>query len=232
MPNVVDLSNQQPGTPLPLSSRDKSLPPLPDEPRPRTMPPASATERPQTLFTYDTRQLPPGTRPPHDFLPPNVLDRDLRRHSVGVLSPRQNLMTQTAPPIPPLEPHQMMAGTYDEFGRSRKSTGALERTPSSSKRKSRFGLSSLLGKKQSVVIGPDAVPYDTNSLYPSVNGPASDSQDDYTATGTSVSTTSGNPANRYSVVGRKPLEELVSQDAEFVAYRYPSNDQRLDLQRS
>ena len=47
----------------------------------------------------------------------------------------------------------------------------------------------------------------------------------------SASTNTPSPNLRMSVTSRKALEELVHQDADFVAYRYPSSDQRLDLLR-
>jgi hypothetical protein len=66
-----------------------------------------------------------------------------------------------------------------------------------------------------------------------------DAQDDMTTNGYTTSTSrhsalSSNPPNsglRMSVTSRKALEELVQQDPDFVAYRYPSSDQRLDLLR-
>ena len=33
------------------------------------------------------------------------------------------------------------------------------------------------------------------------------------------------------IIGTNRIDELVDQDSEFIAYRYPSNDQRLDLVR-
>jgi len=47
----------------------------------------------------------------------------------------------------------------------------------------------------------------------------------------SASTNAPSPNLRMSVTSRKALEELVQEDPEFVAYRYPSNDQRLDILR-
>jgi len=75
--------------------------------------------------------------------------------------------------------------------------------------------------------------------FPSMGYSPYDNQDDLTTNGYATSTSrhstfsSGplNPNMRMSVTSRKALEELVQQDADLVAYRYPSNDQRLDLLR-
>jgi hypothetical protein len=137
--------------------------------------------------------------------------------------------------------------SYDEFGLSRRSLGRLEyvqenmpplASPTPTKRKSKFGLSSLLGKKH-----PSRQLEVTNEPYmhqfPSRRLSGSDGQDDSTANGYATSTSrhsalsmGGTNSNvRMSITSRKALEELVPQDAEFVAYRYPSTDQRLDLLR-
>ena len=77
--------------------------------------------------------------------------------------------------------------------------------------------------------------------FPSIGYSLYDTQDDVATNGyaastsrhsaISASTNTQSPNLRMSVTSRKALEELVQQDPEFVAYRYPSNDQRLDLLR-
>jgi len=137
---------------------------------------------------------------------------------------------------------------YDEFGISTRSLGRLDNVQEkyratsphpSSKRKSKFGLSSLLGKK-SEKREPDFVQQENIvHQFPSMGFSSYDVQDDATinhATPTSrhsafSSGAAANPNLRMSVTSRKALEDLVQQDPEFVAYRYPSNDQRLDLLR-
>lgn len=90
-------------------------------------------------------------------------------------------------------------------------TGTRSKTPS--KRKSRFGLASMFGKKKDDTSGcedgeGDSVMYSMPSSevhqLPYTDGRSS--------------------AARMSVTSRKAIQQLVEQDSEFVAYRYPSND--------
>jgi len=226
--------------------RDKSLPPIPPGEEPA---PFSPSDRPRTVYTYDPAPLPPGTGRAHDFLPPNAPFRsgDIRRQSFSGLS-SPNLPSQ---PIhlngnsATYDDRRSIGPRYDEFGASRRSLGRIENIQSAppmprlavplskdSKRKSRFGLSSLLGKKNK---SQDFL-HDEKSafLFPTTQ----EGQDEWYGYPTSNPRYSGlgvgspgqfNP--RMSVVSRKGLEDLVAQDPEFVAYRYPSHDQRLDLFR-
>ena len=227
-------------------SREKSLPPLPPGELPAQVLPSDF--RPRTLYTYDPRQLPPGSRPAHDFLPPQAPFRsaDVRRQSFGGISSRPNLPIQTLPTSKPVgfDTRPSFGLHYDEFGISQRSLGRLEhvqerpnRVPSPfplSKRKSKFTLTSLLGKKQDKQSMQE-------SQFPAIGYSLYDTQDDVATNGyaasvsrhsaISASTNTPSPNLRMSVASRKALEELVQQDAEFVAYRYPSNDQRLDLLR-
>jgi hypothetical protein len=89
-------------------------------------------------------------------------------------------------------------------------TGARSKTPS--KRKSRFGLASMFGKKKDETSGGedgegDSVMYSMPSSEVH-QFPSSD----------------GRTSARMSVTSRKAIQQLVEQDPEFVAYRYPSND--------
>ena len=229
-------------------SREKSLPALPSGELPAQVLPSDF--RPRTLYTYDPRQLPPGSRPAHDFLPPQAPFRsaDVRRQSFGGISSRPNLPIQTMPISKPVgfDTRQSFGLHYDEFGISQRSLGRLEyvqektnRAPSPfplNKRKSRFTLSSLLGKRQD-----KQSMQENQGQYPTIGYSLYDPQDDVATIGyaastsrhsaISASTNAPSPNLRISVTSRKALEELVQQDAEFVAYRYPSNDQRLDLLR-
>lgn len=233
-------------------SREKSLPPLPTGEPPAPVLPSDL--RPRTLYTYDPRHLPPGSRPAHDFLPPQAPFRsvDVRRQSFGGTSSRPNLPTQTMPVSKPVEfdARRSFGAQYDDFGISRRSLGRLEHVQENpiraasplplTKRKSRFGLSSLLGKRQEK---REQQPMQENlgHQFPTIGYSPYDTQDDVTTNGyatsasrhsaISTSINTPNPNLRMSVTSRKALEELVQQDADFVAYRYPSNDQRLDLLR-
>lgn len=233
-----------------MISREKSLPPIPPGEEPAA--PSRAAARPRTVYTYDPRPLPPGTSPAHDFLPPNAPFRsgDARRQSFGGLSSRPKLLSQsvyTDGKSATFAPRRSFSPQYDEFGASRRSLGRIDnlqeplplmpRSPAplsrDTKRKSKFGLSSLLGKKNNK--SQDLSHEKSAFLFPTTP----DGQDEWCVNyATSNSRHSGlsmsspgqfNP--RMSVTSRKALEELVSQDSEFVAYRYPSNDQRLDLFR-
>ena len=232
-------------------SREKSLPPLPTGELPAQI--LASDLRPRTLYSYDPRQLPPGSRPAHDFLPPQALrNMDVRRQSFGGTSSRPNLPAQTMPVNKPVgfDARRSFGPHYDEFGISRRSLGRLEHVQENpirsasplplTKRRSRFGLSSLLGKKQDKR-EQQSIQENVGHQFPAIGYSPYDTQDDLTTTGydtsasrhsaMSTSTNTQNPNLRMSVASRKALEELVQQDPNFVAYRYPSNDQRLDLLR-
>ncbi|KAF8070156.1 hypothetical protein FPV67DRAFT_1668035 [Lyophyllum atratum] len=242
-PPPIPSSAQRPPS---IMSREKSLPPLPGEAVARSPSSNAADPRPRTVYTYDPRQLPPGSGPAHDFLPPNAAFRtpDVRRQSFGGLSTRPNLAVQTMPADIRQQGSPAFGSRYDEFGNSRRSLGPLEQfrdtipiQPNPApKRKSKFGFASLLGKK-STPREPEYVESITVHQFPPMRRSGSDGQDDVTGNGYATSTSrhsalSANmPQSRLSVVSRKALEERVAQDPEFVAYRYPSNDQRLDLLR-
>ena len=110
-------------------------------------------------------------------------------------------------PRPPsqTQSHRGRMGSVETTG-----TGARSKTPS--KRKSRFGLANMFGKKKDETSGGedegDSVMYSMPSSeahqFPYNDGRAS--------------------AARMSVTSRKAIQQLVEQDPEFVAYRYPSND--------
>lgn len=223
--------------PQSMLSREKSLPPLPrDE---NLCPPVN--NRPQTVYSYDPRQRPPGASPPvQDLAAPRApfYAADSRRQSFGSLTSRPNL---TAQALPSKELHAQESrppsGKYDEFGISRHSLGYLEhieekhpipRSPTPSKRKSRFGLATLLGRKSQLYEG-DLL---ASPELPGSRRSTSDGRDDVlSSSGYTNSASKHSVGPRMSVVSRKAIEELVSQDPNFVAYRYPSSDQRLDLLR-
>ena len=222
-----------------IMSREKSLPPIPvGEPPAHVLP----SDRPKTFCELDST---PKLGSP-DLAPPKApfQNIEMRRQSFGGTSSRPNLALQTRPVTKPVDfdSKRSFGPHYDEFGISRRSLGRLDHIQenpwsipplpnTTGRRKSRFVLSSLLGKKDKRE--PE---FDGGQLHPSLPYSAYDNQDDATTTGyaTSISrhsVTTGTTNMRMSVYGRKPLEELVQQDPEFIAYRYPSGDQRLDLLR-
>ncbi|KAJ6593900.1 hypothetical protein B0H19DRAFT_1092649 [Mycena capillaripes] len=225
-----------------MSFRDKSLPPLPMEAFAR---PAEA--RPRTVMSSNPPP-PPGSGPAHDFLPPQAPFRtaEVRRQSFGGLSSRPALGVQTMPIMQPVafDDRRPFGPRYDEYGLSRRSLGRLDNVqehpavrtssaPSATKRRSRFGLSALLGKKSKAEGLHDAAM--AGQQFPSMRRSGSEGGADDVANGYATSTSRhsafsmGGP--RMSVTSRKALEDLVAQDADFVAYRYPSNDQHLDILR-
>jgi len=81
-------------------------------------------------------------------------------------------------------------------------TGTGTRSKSPPKRKSRFGLAGMFGKKKDEMSGGD------------------DGESDIVNSGR----TSSDTHQRRSINPRKTVQRLVEQDPEFLAYRYPSND--------
>ncbi|THH30800.1 hypothetical protein EUX98_g3380 [Antrodiella citrinella] len=245
-----------PGTPpsqrpMTLLSREKSLPPLPGE---------SCVEfpihdgRPQTVFTYD-----PNGRS-SEFAPPQAAFRssDLRRQSfagVGSQSLHPSPMSSTVDPRRQTNaPSFGGQEKFNEFGVSMtigqwapgqysQPSLAAPASDKPKKRKSKFGLGSLFGRKSvhghpsdGLVVAESLdfpafrtshsdLPYDN---YPSNGVPASNGTNGYAGSVLAHSPLIGAP--RLSTMSRRNLE-LVDQDPDFVAYRYPSNDQRLDLAR-
>ena len=243
MPNMINPSSppsSAPAFPAPrlrnaVVRRDKSLPPLPGE---------SSVEfpyqqRPQTVFTYDTTR----TLPFDGLAPPDAAFRtsETRRQSFGGITSKPFGVSQTLPVkgaaargrnVPLFSEEK-----YAEFGMSGLPSGQINRNSlyvppeKPKKRKSKFGLTSLFGRKSAEQMDPPSVdPLDFGfrssqdarymSMYVNENGYASP-----------MSANSHNPPPRMSMLSKRNLEELVDQDSEFIAYRYPSNDQRLDLMR-
>lgn len=200
--------------PLSMLMREKSLPPLPNEIN--LHPPADQPDsQPRTVYPYDHRQIPAGASPPvQDFSAPRAPyhTEEVRRQSFGGLTSRPNFTAQSLPSrglyAQELKPP---VTSYDEFGGSRRSLGYTEHiqekqpmpnTPS--KRKSKFGLATLLGRKSQMYDRDLSVSQDSSISRMST----SDARDEVTSYATSGSM--HNPAPRMSVLSRK-VEELVEQ---------------------
>lgn len=210
--------NRQQSRPSSVFLLDKSLPPLPGEQN--QTPPQDA--RPHTMYTYDHRQIPAGARPPvEDLAAPRAPFRnvDARRQSFGGMTRPNFATSQTLPPSGNYTREMRRpASRYDEFGTSRRSLAYMENmpekqplhSPTPTKRKSRFGLSSLLGRK-SQMYESDTPPGTLTADF-SPRRSASDPRDDVVSNGgytTSASRHSVGP--RMSVMSRKAIEELVEQ---------------------
>ncbi|KAG6900549.1 hypothetical protein C0993_009126 [Termitomyces sp. T159_Od127] len=227
----------------PTIVRDKSLPPLPPEAVSPSLSGNVGDSRPLTLFTsYEPRHLPSGSNFPVDFIPPNAPFRniDVRRQSFGGVSSRPTININTMP-MNGRYSGSPVASHYDDFGHSRRSLGPLDSFKDTipghqpAKRKSKFGLASLLGKKSTSTSKEEYA--DSSPLqFPSMRRSGSYGQEDavfgeVTPTLRYSAPSFGVPPSRLSITSRKALEERVTQDPNFVAYRYPSNDHRLDLLR-
>ena len=223
-----------------LIRRDKSLPPLPGDSAvefPRHPMPEG---RPQTVFTYDPRSM------QGELFPPQAPFRthETRRQSFGGIGSKPHA-SQTLPVkgalargqlnVPPF----LAEEKYGEFGSSRMSVGQWPGAEDSrglqepmdkpKKRKSKFGLSSLFSKKSTNdVTTTEPLDYSVFRSSPQVDYPEPST---IASSGYSGPMSASSHAPRMSMISRKNLDELVDQDSEFIAYRYPSSDQRLDLLR-
>jgi hypothetical protein len=220
--------------------REKSLPPLPNE----CSSPAQPEDNTQTLSTYDLRHIPLDSNVQRqDFFPPHVplQDSGNRRQSFGGTTSRPAFALQNGTATPrSVDPRIYPGNGYDEFGHSLGSLGpSVERPPlaplkTSSKRRSKFNFASILGKKSSAVEPLYSSPRHSprSQEFPSYRSRSLADDEALSNSGyaASVSKHSGvSTGPRMSLTSRKAIDELVTQDSEFVAYRYPSNDQRLDL---
>ncbi|KAH7888827.1 hypothetical protein F5I97DRAFT_1855885 [Phlebopus sp. FC_14] len=206
-----------------LLLRDKSLPPLPGEVKLRPQNNFAVEPRPQTLYTYDPRPNMQDLTPPHA-----PFRTEARRQSFGGTASRPSLGIQTMPATGGHDHLRAVDGKYNEFGTSRRSLGRLgdidENAPAPAtptKRKSKFGFSSLLGKKSNP---PEVNGYSSHE-FPRLNTPVFDGNEDSLTSAYTSSTSRQGAGPRLSVISRKAIEERVEQDNEFVAYRYPSQSQ-------
>ena len=208
--------------------------------------------RPQTM--YDLLQTPSNGG---GLLPPQAPFRtqETRRQSFGGMASTPHPAVQTLPGRSPYArgqlnvPPFLAEEKYAEFGASTPALTQWNATPVGKRslttphkpkqRRSKFGLASLFGKKTGEVERDSQVfanspangsvePIDYNP-YRSSNSDQRDEQS-HSGFGGPGSAHSSN-APRMSIASKKNIAELVDQDPEFVAYRYPSSDQRLEVLR-
>ena len=208
---------------------DKSLPPLPHgaHESPNTSPPP---DRPRS-FAVPRATLPMasyGHHPQRELSAPNPsfhAEDAARRQSFNGLASRPSLPRGAGKgSIPGMR--------YDDFGASRHSVAVFEPVPNSTtKRKSRFGFGSLLGRNGKHSKG--------HRQHASVTTtPSSRSrQGSFDAFASHVPAPTPSISERSLSqqglsMSRRPLDELVPREPDFVAYRYPSKDERLDLSRN
>ena len=244
----------------PLLRRDKSLPPLPGDggvefPNVHQYP--LPEMRPQTVFTYDPRTIVDGLSPPQA----PFRTAETRRQSFGGVGSKPQF-SHTMPANGArvygrgAVPSFLAEEKYGEFGMPQRvqyqygqwpgaqySQGSLA-VPGDKmkKRKSKFGLGNLFGRKSHdlgahPIVG--GAPMPVNAEYAAYAPRASHGEMPFEAVMphggmsgyASPMSTSAHTAPRMSVMSRKNIDELVDQDPDFIAYRYPSNDQQLDLMR-
>lgn len=240
-----------------LLSREKSLPPLPGESYVEFPNHAIPDGRPQTVFTYDPNSLSSG-----GLAPPQAAFRnpETRRQSFGGVGsrPLHNSQILSTVGTRPQTGMPFVQEKFNEFGASTMSIGqwvpgqysqpmlSIPSADKPKKRKSKFGLASLFGRKSVHGHINDGLVVAESLEFPAFRTSQSHSDspyDGYTTNGNGGAVPSGYAAStvsmygntnasapRLSVMSRRNLD-LVEQDPEFVAYRYPSTDQRLDLVR-
>ncbi|PCH43460.1 hypothetical protein WOLCODRAFT_138353 [Wolfiporia cocos MD-104 SS10] len=228
--------------------RDKSLPPLPGESSIEFPDHLTPEGRPQTMFAYDHLPMSAsGDFSVQKLLPPNAPFRTIegRRQSFGGMGSKPHPAVRSLPgkslfgrmtPTQSSMPAFLAEDAYGEFGASHFSLNQLESGKSTAKpkqRRSKFGLSSLFSRKSHASESKEVADSQTDYAPSGARLSGSDRDDAatgiaYSGAGSAVSAHSSN-AQRMSVTSRKNIAELVDQDPEFVAYRYPSTEQRLDL---
>jgi hypothetical protein len=214
---------------------DKALPPIPGvgQERPHTVmfPPRAESPLPTRTFPlYDARS---EKGIPRSELEPPRLPNEARRQSLGGLTSRPAL------PKSPMRQTEPQMRRYSEFGLSRRSLnrydddamhyyekpsqileskspngGGYGAQPTPSKRRSRFGLSSLFGRKS----------HDKEMSAPEM-GLLSYSS----ATLLSQDRSLGNGRHLRNPSACRSTGALVDQERNFIAYRYPSVNEQLDL---
>jgi hypothetical protein len=117
---------------------------------------------------------------------------------------------------------------YGVIGGSRSAlVSASPQIQQPTKRKSKFGLGLLLGRKTSVPV-QDSEPVE----FPLGRSSGSEARDEAELGMHYAETEQGQPFPRLSMsFARRNIESLVDQSPDFVSYRYPSGDQGLHLLR-
>ncbi|THH07989.1 hypothetical protein EW145_g3017 [Phellinidium pouzarii] len=249
---------RMPSSPRPISvySLHKSLPPLPVEvssSQPMLTPVDSP--RPKTMYDMDSPTGPDTLKTPQP-----AFHRDVRRQSFGGMSSRPDVTSASTLPVngrnggrsgfaTPQESYAAYS-PYAEMGMAvaPASRSLIRLGPSADdgsekservigKRRSKFGLASLLGKVTSAGRASEARL--SLAATPSRDGEMPQSESDIHVDGSPAPTDHGTIGNgngsgssrsrhggyapplRMSVASRRAIEELVDQDPNFVAYRYP-----------
>ena len=155
---------------------------------------------------------------------------EARRQSFnGLSNPPSGLVVQTMP----ARRSDFDSEKYGEFGASRSVlVPASLQAQHPAKRKSKFGFASLLGRKASAPV-PDPEPVE----FPLGRGSGSEARHEAEMGmhyGNLMATADAGhghvfPRLTMSLTTRKNIEALVDQSPDFVAYRYPSGDQNMNL---
>jgi len=218
--------------PMSVMSLDKNLPPLPSG---EHEPPMASPPPDRRSFAVPNATLPMAAYPhnAHALAAPNPGFRSedaARRQSFSGIASRPALLPRGA---------GLGNGTpgvrYDDFGASRHSLAAFEPAPSgTAKRRSRFGIGALLGRKEKSS-GGEQHRRDMSSATMPGTGSRELNYDAFAghigAPSVSMSMSERSSQHGLPLPSRRVLDELVPQDPDFIAYRYPSRDERLDLSR-
>jgi len=226
VPPIPTSVTQTTRSPSSLGWRDKTLPPLPGETQSRSPTVAQGEIRPRTLFSYDMREVNDGQvlAAPQ---PPFAREERRRQSFNGLGNSRPSLAIQSLPSRRNgIDPEK-----YGMFGGSR---NALVPAPQqqSTRRKSRFSLASLFGRKSSVPMqGSEPVEF---SLGRSSGSDARHEAELGMQYGNLMAEAEAGQGHAFprlsmSLTTRKNIESLVDQSPDFVAYRYPSVGQNVHL---
>lgn len=211
-----------------ILSLDKSLPPIPpgehESPTSNPLPhhPRGPAVPSATLpVTYGHHH------PGRELSPPNsgfrFEDAARRQSSDGL-------------PNRPYLPRGAKKGTtpgmrFDDFGASRHSLAVLEPIPSPANQpKRRFGIATLLGRKEKPSGGHRQHASVTTRPISRTHEKSFDGFLSHMATPSLSERSLSQQGLGHTT--RRQLDDLVPQDPDFVAYRYPSKDERLDLSRN
>lgn len=206
--------------------REKMLPPLPGEVQLRAPIHAQTEPRPRTLFSYDMREVNGG----RELIAPQApfARTEMRRQSFNGLSNPSSGLVQTMPARRP----DFDSEKYGEFGASRNILASSFQAQQPSKRKSKFGFASLLGRKTSASVqDPEPVEFPLGRSSVSEARHEAEMGMHYGNLMANAEAGHGHvfPRLSMSLTTRKNIEALVDQSPDFVAYRYPSGDQNMHL---
>jgi len=178
--------------------------------------------RPQTFYTYDLRH---NSQSPQDLAPSRApCSNETRRQSFSGVTPRPTLGIQTVPLSG--HDHRSPIGWYNEFGIFRRSLGRLgniDENPPRLRRPPSASAIQFWEKKSGTASDANVC---SSHEFPLLLTPGYDGNEESLYSAYTAYTSCWQSAGpRMSIRSRKAIDELVEQDRDFVAYRYPSQSQ-------